>query len=157
MLKRIRQFFENDVPVIKAQLSILVSSREKESADTKLMRHLLGSIDLSDVKPLPFKEGERKDFAASIAIVYPKLERIMNVLITEHKDFALTHDGDTVFQKGTLNGFYLALEAFEEWKSEHLENTRPPESFDPHLTLPELLERVSRSAGFPDSPEQRST
>ena len=53
-----------------------------------------------------------------------------------------------------LIGFYLALEAFGEWKAEHQENTKPKEDFDPHLTLPELLERVSRSAGLPNDPHE---
>lgn len=158
MLKRIKGFFDKDVPEIKAQLSLLTAPRKEESTNAALMRHLLGSIDLSDVKALPFKDAERKDFAATIGIAYPKMERVINQLIAEHKDFALTHDGDRVFQEGTLNGFYIALEAFQEWRDEHQENTKPKEDFDPHTTLPELLERVSRAAGFPTNPhEERST
>jgi hypothetical protein len=152
MLAALRKFLFADLQEIKTNLQILVSRKKQESTDALLMRHLLGSIDLSDVKPLDFKEGERKDFAASIAIVTPKAQRIFKDLADTQKEYALTHDGDPMFAKGTINGIYLCLEAFEGWKSEHLENTKPKEDFDRHATLPELLERVSRASGGPYHP-----
>lgn len=149
MLAKLKQFLFADLPEIKANLQILISREKQESTDAVLMRHLLGSVDLKDLKPLDFKEGERKDFAASIAIVTPKALRIFKDIAETQKEYALTHDGDPMFAKGTINGIYLCLEAFEGWKSEHLENTKPKEDFDPHATLPELLERVSRASGGP--------
>lgn len=150
MLKRLKQFLFVDLEAIKTDLAILVSRKKEVATDASLMRHLLGSIDLKDVKPVgELKEGERRDFAASIAIVYPKLHRILKPMIDEQKDFALTNDGDPQFCKGTINGFYLVLEAFEAWRSEHIENTTPRESFDKYATLPELLERYARPTGIP--------
>lgn len=147
MLAKLKQFLFEDLAEIKANLQLLVSRKKQESTDALLMRHLLGSVDLKDLKPLDFKEGERKDFAASIAIVTPKALRIFKDIADTQKEYALTHDGDPMFAKGTINGVYLCLEAFEAWRGEHLENTKPKEDFDPHATLPELLERVSRASG----------
>jgi hypothetical protein len=155
MLAALRKFLFADLEEIKTDLKILVSRKKQESTDALLMRHLLGSIDLKDLKPLDFKENEqglRKDFAASIAIVTPKAERIFKDLIDAQKEYALTHDSDPMFAKGTINGIFLCLDQFQAWRSEHLENTKPKEDFDPHATLPELLERVSRASGGPYHP-----
>lgn len=148
MLEKLRQFFAIDLPEIKTNLALLVARKKEEASDVKLMRHLLGSMDLSDVKPIEgLTDGTRRDFAASIAIVFPKIERIIKPLIDEQKDAGYTLEGDTKFIKGTMNGIYLVLEAFETLRDEHLENTKPKEDFDPHASLPELLERFSRPSG----------
>lgn len=144
MLARVKQFFSDFYSMKTA-----IDKMAKPVSDSALMRHLLGSIDLSDVPTVDLKEGERKDFAASIAIVYPKLHRILKPMIEEQKEFALTNDGDITFSKGTINGMYLVLEAFEAWRGEHIENTKPKEIFDKHATLPELLERFARPTGKP--------
>lgn len=144
MLERVKQFFA-DFHSMKAAIEKMT-----QPSDSALLRHLLGSIDLSDVKPLgELKDGERRDFAASIAIVYGKLHRILKPLIEDQKEFALTHDGDIMFSKGTINGLYLVLEEFERWRGEHLDNTAPPPAFDKYATLPELLERYARPTGIP--------
>lgn len=156
MFAKLNRFFSVDLPEIKTNLAILVSRKKEDSTSVKLMRHLLGSVDLSDVKPIQtMKEGERRDFAASIAIVFPKIQRVIKPLIDEQKDAGYTLEGDTQFIKGTMNGIYLVLEAFENLKDEHVEDTKPKEDFDPHASLPELLERFSRPSGLPATTNEK--
>src|SRR5947209_7693680 len=94
MLAKLKHFFEVDLPEIKTHLAVLVARKHEEANDVKLMRHLLGSIDLSDVKPIDMlQQGERRDFAASIAIVFPKIERVIKPLIEEQKDAGYTLEG----------------------------------------------------------------
>jgi hypothetical protein len=148
MLKRIKAFFTVDVPFITETLKAL---RDREPNDVALMRHLLGSIDLVDMQPISnMRPQQRKDFAARIEVAHRDIKRIVNQIIVDQKEFAFTQDGDFMFTKGTVNGLYLVLDALEEWHNEHLENSKPREDFDPHATLPELLERISRASGIPD-------
>ena len=114
-MQKLKQFFK-DFEDVKATVN-LIFEKQKETTDIKdviLMRHLFGSIDLSDVKPIEeLKEQERKDFAASIAIVFPKLLRTIKPIIEAQKDAGYTIEGNATFIKGTMNGIYLVLEAFE--------------------------------------------
>jgi hypothetical protein len=148
MLQRVKQFLD-DFRAIRLDLDALTPKLKTETA---LLRHLLGSIDLKDLKPIELlKEGERKEFVASLAVAYPKIERVINQLIDEQKDAGYTLDGDSMFVKGTMNGLFLALEKFQTLHGEHLENTAPKEQFDHFATLPELLERYSRPVGLPSN------
>lgn len=149
MLKRVRQFFAIDLPEIKTNLALLVARKKDDATDVKLMRHLLGSIHPEVIAIEDMKEGERKEFVATMAIAFPQIEQVIRPLIDEQKDAGYTLDGDTKFIKGTMNGIFIVLEAFESLVAEHMENTKPPEEFDKHASLPELLERVSRASGTP--------
>jgi len=82
-----------------------------------------GSIELSDMEPEEMSEGERAEYAAAISAVFPRLEKD----IKRFKFFQLLFQGEQcenmhqlMFSRGTINGFNLLL---EHWQQAHVEHT----------------------------------
>ncbi len=82
----------------------------------KLQRHLLASLDLSDLEDKMLSESERKDYVAAIFAVWPRLEKDLKKFMYDQLMFAsqkATTWEEVLFARGTFNGMDLI---FEHWK-----------------------------------------
>lgn len=120
-------------------------SKSKEpELSIALMRHLLGSIDLSDIEEdKEMSEGERKEYCATISAVFPRLEKEIKKFLHAQLMFSANQAEDwdkVVFGRGTYNGIDLL---YQHWKTAHVEHTakgKPKEEFDKHSPIGEVSE-----------------
>lgn len=98
-----------------------------EKASNKLLRHLLGSIDFSDVEEELGDEGERAR-AGDAELFYKKhFEKLIKKFILEQlrfigmgtvdkkgRKFGIEDDKQLKFAQGTINGLSLIKNWFEE-------------------------------------------
>jgi hypothetical protein len=123
------------------------ASKQQPSFDEQsafLTRHLLGSIDLSDVEP--FKRNltpdQRKAYVAEMSSVYVRIKPLLKYFIQTQKDFMASggevyhgqEEKQIIFARGTINGLYLILDELYKLYQEHttlnplpppLDNTNP--------------------------------
>ena len=116
-------------------------SKEFNLKTLKLIRHQLGSVDLSDIEEKEMSETETKDYNASISAVFPRLEKDIKALLHEQLMF-IANQADTwdrvVFGRGTFNGMDILL---EKWKSAHIAHAAKvgeEGSFDENEVIGEL-------------------
>lgn len=106
-----------------------------------LIRHQLGSVDLSDVATdEEMLESERKEYCAAISAVFPRLERDIKKFIYEQIVFMARGSADwnqVMFGRGTVNGFDLLL---DHWRLAHNENMEKsqPKNFDKNSPIGEV-------------------
>lgn len=117
----------------------------QKNLDIALVRHLLGSIDLSDVKEEEQTEGERKEYCGAICAVFPRLEKDMKRFLYDQLMF-VSNQADTwervIFGRGTFNGMSLLYEHWKKANDEHLEKTKPKETFDKHSPIGQIDETL---------------
>jgi len=106
----------------------------------ELLRHELGSIDLSDIKKEELNESERKEYCASISAVFPRIEKDIKKFLYEQLMFSANQAEDwdrVIFGRGTFNGMDILLNF---WKIAHLEHSakEPKEEFDKSSPVGEL-------------------
>lgn len=127
---------ELEFDILNSKLDLL-----KSKPDIVLMRHMLGSIDLSDVKEEEMTEGQRAEYCNTISAVYPVLEKDIKRLLYAQLMFASnqaeTWDG-VIFGRGTFNGMDILLEHWKKAYDEHIAKTRPKEAFDSTQILSEI-------------------
>ncbi len=104
------------------------------------MRHLLASIDLSDVGDEEMTPDERKEYNAAISAVFPRLEKDIKRFLHAQLMFVSNNAQDMnqiSFGRGTFNGMDLLL---NHWKKAHEEHTvkEPKEDMDKHSPVSEL-------------------
>ena len=98
--------------------------RQKKELTLKLLRNLLGSIDLENLEEKEMAETERQNYSAAIFAVFPRLEKdIKNFL---HKQLIFSSNQaenweQVIFSRGTFNGISLLLEHWIRAKNEYLE------------------------------------
>jgi len=106
--------------------------------ELKLIRHRLGSIDLSDISEKEQTPAERAAYCAAISASFPRLEedikKLMYAQVLWGAKAAANWD-QVVFGRGVLEGMALLLDRWRLANDEHL-NQRE-ESFDKHNPLPE--------------------
>ena len=89
---------------------------EKEEPTIKLQRHLLSSLDLSDIEDKMMTEVERRAYVDAIFAVWPRLEKDLKKFMYDQLLFAsqkATTWEEVLFARGTFNGMDLL---FEHWK-----------------------------------------
>ena len=142
MIKRIKDWFrtrEVEFDILNKKLDLLNISRT--SSSSMLMRHLLGSIDLSDVNLDELEPDERKKYCATISAVFPTLEKDIKKFLYEQLMFqaleAKTWE-EVLVGRGTFNGMDLLLEHWKKAHEEHIGNSLPKEKFDKYKVVGEL-------------------
>jgi len=89
----------------------------KKELTIKLMRHLLGSVDLPDLEDeKEMSANERKEYCAAIFAVWPRLEKDIKGFLYRQLMFSSNEAEDwdkVVFGRGTFNGMDLL---YEHWK-----------------------------------------
>ena len=111
------------------------------SPDLVLLRHQLGSIDLSDIKEEELSESERAEYVAAISAVWPRLEKDLNKFLHDQLMFMSIESEDwnqVLFGRGTCNGLDLLKEHWEKAHNEHRAKGVPKENFDPHNPIGEV-------------------
>ena len=102
-----------------------------------LQRHLLGSIDFSDIEENEqMSETERKAYCAAIFAVFPRLEKDLKKALYDQLMF-VSNEAQTweqvLFGRGTFNGISLML---EKWRKAASEYEKPPEEeYDRHSPI----------------------
>lgn len=96
---------------------------KKEDLSIKLIRHLLGSIDLSDVdeEEKDMSETERKEYCAAIFAIWPRLKKDLKKMLYTQLMFS-SNEAETwervVFGRGTFNGLDLMYDKWEKAATE---------------------------------------
>lgn len=152
MIRIIKNFFESIFSSCLSNIdskldNIIAYINQEEDSDSsinKLMRHCLGSIDLSDVKAEEFSdENGKKEYLSKISsIVLPIVKNRAKAMIALQKDFiSLEANGmeQIWFAKGSINGLSLLLESFERDDGEFKEITKPAEKFDKQRTIDSVV------------------
>lgn len=115
---------------------------KKEDLSIKAMRHMLGSIDLSDLEEKEESESDREAYCAAIFAVFPRLEKDIKKMLYEQLLYA-SNQAETwervIFARGTFNGMDLLL---EKWKQAALEHEVKPkedrEEFNKNSSISEI-------------------
>ncbi len=98
---------------------------KQEKLTLELMRHLLGSVDLSDIFSEDEKEeseAERRAYCAAIFAIWPRLEKDLKKMMYEQLIFSSNESEDwfqTILGRGTFNGLSLAFERWKVASAEH--------------------------------------
>lgn len=96
----------------------------KKEQSIELLRHLLGSIDFSDVEDeeKEMSETERREYCSAIFAVWPRLEKDIKKFLHTQLMFS-SNEADTwervIFGRGTFNGLDLLLEHWRKAKTEY--------------------------------------
>ena len=154
------KFFDKRTGIVEIlSLEIAASERRLKASIEKnpsfdqqsalLTRHLLGSIDLSDVEP--FKRNltpdQRKAYVAEMSSVYVRIKPLLKDFIERQKDFIATggevyhgQEGkQIVFGRGTINGLYLILDELQKLYKEHTNSVPPRDPPDNTTPFPSIF------------------
>lgn len=120
--------------------------RKKVEPTLKLMRHLLGSIDLSDIEDKPYRKdmsvSERKAYCAAIFAIFPRLEKDIKEFMYDQLLFMNLEAQDMLqvsIGRGTFNGFDLLLQHWKKAASEYESTPKnTSEEVDNSNPMPEL-------------------
>ena len=119
---------------------------KKETADNsiKVLRHLLSSLDLSDVAlgtEKDMTETERANYGAQISSIFSVLDKDMKKLMYEQLMYA-SNEAETwervIFARGTFNGICQLHELWKKAAAEYEGKLKQPKEFDKNNPLPEL-------------------
>lgn len=98
-------------------------ANKKVEPTIKLQRHLLASIDLSDVEDEKEQtEAEHRAYNAAIFAVWPRLEKDLKKMMHTQLLFSSNVAEDwmqTIFGRGTFNGLSLPFEKWRLASNEH--------------------------------------
>jgi len=118
--------------------------KEEPNPSIKLLRHQLGSIDLSDVdlEEKEMSKEERKQYCAAIFAVFPRLEKDIKKFLYTQLMFG-NNNAETweqvIFGRGTFNGIDLL---YKYWKDAATEFEATPKeekgSVDQTKIMPEI-------------------
>ncbi len=111
---------------------------KQEENSSKLLKNLLGSVDLSDIDELEKKELSQNEFierAANADIFYKTyFEKILKLFIQKQLEWIGTQASTTeqlMFGRGTINGLFLIKDWFKEQSdaiTQYREDNKPPET-----------------------------
>lgn len=137
MIKDIKQFM--------SEVRAFMAKYSPNSPDKVLLRHLLGSIDISDVKQRDMSDGARKEFLGRIESSYRDIKLELESLLDEQKEYIAKEADSLLFPRGSMNGILLAIEHFDSLHSEYLAKKIDEIKPEEQKSLAELLEAQSRS------------
>ena len=112
--------------------------KKTKDPSLKAIRHILSSIDLSDLKEVEMTEAELKAYWSTISVVFSTLEKDIKGMIHEQLLFANNNADDwyqVVFARGTMNGMMLLL---EKWRTAHNDHITTPKDEINNEIFPEL-------------------
>lgn len=119
-----------------------MTDKEMGEKSLQLIRHQLGSVDLSDVREDPeLKEEEQKNYDAAISAVMHHLERDIKRLQYQQLEFMglnAEHYGQVIFGRGTFNGADLLLHLWKEAHTRHLARSEGNEQPDQSTPIGEI-------------------
>lgn len=87
----------------------------------KLMRHHLGSIDLSDIEQKEQSEQERKDYCAAIHAVFPRLERDLKWFLYHQTVFVAKESESWEHVAFGRGGIDALTQLLNHWRMAHQE------------------------------------
>jgi len=120
-----------------------------DQQSTELTRHLLGSIDLSDVEPLKrnLTPDQRQAYVAEMSSVFVRIKPLLKDFIEKQKDFMASggemyhgqEEKQIIFARGTINGLYLILDELQKLYREHTTakpQAPPTDNLNPFPSIP---------------------
>ena len=108
--------------------------------DLKLIRHRLGSIDLTDAEPRDRNEEQQRDYCASIHAVFPRIEADIKRLIYHQVLWSAKESENwdqILFSRGVIEGMAMLLELWSQAHHEHQARSLN-EPFEPNNPLAEV-------------------
>ncbi len=94
------------------------TNNQSTPPSVELLRHILGSIDMSDIEELKevrMSDADYKARAGTLDILYKNIIRdVIKLFINKQLEFMATNTVDIQFVRGTINGLYLIDEFFQE-------------------------------------------
>ena len=107
-----------------------------------LMRHLLGSIDLSDFQDeKEMSEEDRKNYVAAISNAFKWIEKDIKKGMYEQLLFTFSHSDDMdkiTLGQGTVNGMSILLEKWTLINQEYEKLPSEEKPFDKHNPIGEF-------------------
>lgn len=148
MFSGIKDWFkkrEVEFEILNKKLEIIQRQIKPKSNTLEVMRHMLGSIDLSDHKndKIEMSESERKEYCAAISAVFPRLEKDIKSFLYEQLHYSSNQAEiweKVIFGRGTFNGMDILLSFWKSAHEEHLAKLKPDEKFDKHSPIAEINE-----------------
>lgn len=133
----------------KERIEMFESGKNFRATSTALLRHLLSSIDLEDVRGThePSDPNERKEYVSRLASNFDLTQKVIKRFIASQEEFlargGAVYHGDelkqTVFARGTINGLFLILDSLKDAYDEHMRNiTSKPEPPDQRHVFPQV-------------------
>lgn len=153
LIKRFFDWVDEDRDSGIEELSIRleeVASRLNEFEDdsdltakaTKLIRHQLGSIDLSDVEIEEMTESERAQYlGVAVGAFGNTIKQEAKKLLKAQEEYlsrTVDNEKTLMFSRGTVNGIMLILETYEDYRKEYIAREKKPDDFDPRNLFPEI-------------------
>ena len=145
MFKQLKQLFKDftyfiqdwgDIRILIKDLHDRAINPDFQGHTKELIRDILGSWKLSDLKNKELPQEEMKVRDATLAGIYKEyLESELNNLMKQQIEFSVMNSenwNQVLFNRGTINGFDLLKSKLEEAYNRHLENVKPEEKFDKH-------------------------
>ena len=116
---------------------------KEETSDNslELLRHELGSIDLSDIQDEDMNESERKEYIAAISAVFPRIEKDIKKFLHTQLMFSSNNAENweqVIFGRGAFNGMDLLLNHWKKANNEFLSGLQKDEEMDENNPMPEL-------------------
>lgn len=123
-----------------------MTTKKEKDQSLEMIRHILGSIDLSDMieEEKEMSETERKAYCGAIFAVFPRIEKDIKRMLYLQLLFANDQAQDwnqILISRGTCNGLYLML---EKWKTASLEHQasskeeQETDKFNKNNPIPEI-------------------
>lgn len=110
---------------LEKEVEILLGKERMNDNVRTLVRHLLASIDLSDIELDEMGTEERKEYVGVASAAYLNtLRREVKRLLKAQEEFVARQASpeSLMFARGTVNGIMLVEEAYEEMHREHKAN-----------------------------------
>ena len=134
------------VDFLQSKLDSLYKSFDTD--DVALLRYLLGSINLEDVrkKESEMAPDDRKAYVTRLASNWDLIEKIIKKLLVAQEEYMSrggeAYNGDEVkqivFGRGTINGLFLVHEILKEAFDEFIGTIKPPEPYDKSKLFPDV-------------------
>ncbi len=146
MIKKIKKRIFNAIfePSYNASRRAL---REHEQSDDKiklsvrLIRHQLGSIDLSDREPIRLEGEARETYLARLSSTYEIYKNELDKLLVTQEQYMgrqVEDEKQLMFARGTVNGIMLVMDIFDGYMEEYKAINSGRKPFDKKKLFPEV-------------------
>jgi hypothetical protein len=124
------------------RLNELEGDSDLTAKAAKLIRHQLGSIDLSDVEIEEMSENERAQYiGVAVGAFGNTIKQEAKKLLKAQEEYlsrTVDNEKTLMFSRGTVNGIMLILETYEDYRKEYIAREKKPDDFDPRNLFPEI-------------------
>lgn len=107
----------------------------------KLVRHRLGSIDISDAEGKEMSGTDRAAYCAALHAVFPRLEADIRKLLYQQTLWSVKESANwdqVIWGRGVIEGMAMLHELWKQASQEHVENSTKDEPAEKHSPFGEV-------------------